>query len=62
LEEGKVIHDVDISWNEAWTGTVQVRAFELNGDILTLSMRIPDPVMGSETIYAVVWERVARVR
>jgi hypothetical protein len=60
LEDGKIVHHVDISWNETWTGTDQVRLFELNGNILTLTTRIPDPIMGSETIYALVWEKVAR--
>jgi len=59
IEGGTVTHHVDISWNEVWTGTDQVRHFELNGDILTLTTRTLDPVSGAETRYAVVWEKVA---
>jgi hypothetical protein len=59
LEVGKVIHHVDISWNEGWTGTDQVRLFEVNGNTLTLTTRTADPATGAETHYAVVWERVA---
>ena len=59
LEGGKVIHHVDISWNEVWTGTDQIRLVEVNGSVLTLTTHIPDPVSGSETVYAVVWEKVA---
>jgi hypothetical protein len=59
---GEVIHHVDISWNEVWTGTDQIRAFEMNGNILTLTACIPDPVGGGETHYAVVWEKVANPR
>lgn len=62
VEGGKVIHHVDISWNEVWTGTDQIRLFQVNGNILTLTTRIPDPVSGAETIYAVVWEKVASPR
>jgi hypothetical protein len=30
----KVTHHVDISWNQAWTGTSQVRQFRIDGDRL----------------------------
>ena len=51
-EAGKVIHHIDISWNEAWTGTDQVRLFELTGNTLTLSTHATD------AHYLVVWEKV----
>ena len=35
LGEKQVIHHIDISWNQGWTGTDQVRFFELDGDTLT---------------------------
>jgi len=62
VEGDKIIHHVDISWNETWTGTHQIRLFEVNGNILTLTTRIADPVSGMETHYAVVWEKVANPR
>jgi hypothetical protein len=58
LNGDEVVHHVDISWNETWTGTDQVRHFELNGRILTLTTRIPDPVSGAVTHYAVTWEKI----
>src|SRR5262245_26841627 len=36
VEGNKVIHTVEISWNEAWTGTQQVRYFKVEGDQLTI--------------------------
>ena len=54
----KIVHHVDISWNEVWTDTDQVRLYEVRGDLLTLTTRIPDPVSGVESIYVVVWEKV----
>jgi hypothetical protein len=30
----KVTHHVDLSWNQAWTGTEQVRQFRIDGDRL----------------------------
>jgi hypothetical protein len=62
VEADKVIHHVDISWNEVWTGTDQIRLFEVNGNSLTLTMRATDPASGTEAHYAVVWEKVARPR
>ncbi len=59
VEAGKVIHHVDISWNEVWTGTDQPRLYEVNGNTLTLTTRIADPASGREAHYAVVWEKVA---
>jgi hypothetical protein len=35
LGEGRVVHHIDISWNQTRTGTDQVRYFELDGDTLT---------------------------
>src|SRR5580692_8862487 len=58
VEAGKVIHHVDISWNETWTGTDQIRLFEVSGNTLTLTTRITDPTNGTETHYAALWEKV----
>ena len=58
VEAGTVIHHVDISWNETWTGTDQIRHFEVSGNTLTLTTRITDPASGTEAHYAVVWEKV----
>ena len=55
---GEVTHHVTISWNQAWTGTEQIRAFEVQGDTLTLTTRIADPGGSSETLYTLMWERV----
>jgi hypothetical protein len=32
LEAEKVMHHIDVSWNQAWTGTDQVRFYKLDGD------------------------------
>ena len=37
LGDKQVIHHIDISWNQGWTGTDQVRFFELDGDTLTIT-------------------------
>jgi hypothetical protein len=37
LEGDKWITKVDVAWNEAWTGTDQVRFFRLEGDELMIT-------------------------
>lgn len=56
IEAGRAIHHVDISWNEIWTGTDQIRLFEVTGNTLTLTTRIADPASGVERHYSVMWE------
>ena len=59
LEGNKVVHHVDISWNDAWTGTDQVRLFTLDGDTLTIkSAPTKSPTDGREVVWTVVWQRV----
>jgi hypothetical protein len=58
VEDGKVIHHVDVSWNESWTGTDQTRQIEVSGNTLILSTRLTDPTNGTDTDYALVWDKV----
>jgi len=37
LEAEKVTHHIDISWNQAWTGTDQVRFYTLDGNMLSIT-------------------------
>ena len=37
LGENVVVHHIDTSWNQAWTGTDQIRHFVLEGDTLTIT-------------------------
>ena len=59
VEAGKVIHHVDISWNEVWTGTDQVRFFNVKGNTLIITAHFTDPGSDVESLYAVEWEKVA---
>ena len=55
----EVTHHVDISWNEAWTGTDQVRIARFDGDRVHLSTRpSPDPVNGRMSVRTMVWEKL----
>ena len=59
VEGNKVIHTVDISWNEAWTGTQQVRYFKVEGDELTIETAPRTTSTDSrEVVNTLVWDRV----
>jgi hypothetical protein len=59
MESEKVVHPVDISWNEAWTGTDQVRFFKLDGNILTITAAPnKSPIDGREGQTVLIWEKV----
>ena len=62
--DGKaVVHHVDIAWNEAWTGTDQVRNARIEGGRLILSTG-PEaaPPDDEPANYDVTWERVSSLR
>ena len=54
-----VTHAVEISWNEAWTGTRQERYFAVSGDTLTLETTPRTSGRDSrEFVNTLTWERV----
>jgi hypothetical protein len=58
VEGDKVVHHVDISWNESWTDTDQVRFVKLEGDSLTIKTATQKNAMtGIDNIAVLVWER-----
>lgn len=55
----KVTHHVEISWNELWSGTDQLRSARIEGRRLILSTEpIADPADGKQIIAKLVWERI----
>jgi len=59
VEGDKVIHRVDISWNQAFTGTEQVRHYKLDGNVLTLTTAPQKfTIDGREGHLVAVWEKV----
>lgn len=54
-----VSHHVDASWNESWTGTVQVRQFRIDGQCLYIKT-LPDknPITGKQSVSVLVWVKV----
>lgn len=59
VDGGKVTHHVDISWNEEWTGTDQIRYFRIEGDRLHITSD-PQPLGadGRMIVAELEWEKV----
>ncbi|MEQ1773815.1 MAG: lipocalin-like domain-containing protein [Burkholderiales bacterium] len=58
VEGDSVIHHVEMSWNEAWTGTKQVRRFRVEGDELVIETT--PRTAGTDTrqfVNTLTWER-----
>ena len=59
LEGNKVTHKIEVSWNQAWTGTNQQRFVEVKDDQLIIKTPpIISPISGKESVSTLVWERV----
>jgi hypothetical protein len=59
LGDKKVVHHIDISWNQGWTGTDQVRFFEMDGDRLTITTAPYRSYLdGREGRSILVWDKV----
>jgi len=52
-------HHIDVSWNQAWTGTTQVRDVQSEGDKLTYVTR-PAPFSGDGkmSVTTLIWQKV----
>jgi hypothetical protein len=56
-----ITHHVDISWNQSWTGTEQVRHFKFEGNRVELATDpSPDPIHGKMSVRRLVWEKLAK--
>ena len=60
IDGNVVTHHVDISWNESWTGTQQIRIATFKGDRVELSTKpTPDPVSGRMSVRTITWEKIS---
>ena len=59
IKGNQVIHHADVSWNETWTGTDQIRNFKFDGDRLILTTApSPDAFTGKTSVRTLVWEKI----
>jgi hypothetical protein len=62
IDGDKVIHHIDISWNQTITGTDLVQLFKLEGDTLIITVPIQKSALdGQETRAVLTWNKL-RVR
>ena len=60
VDADKVLHHIDMSWNEVWSGTTQIRFLKLQGDELTyVSAPARSPMNGRDCVHTVVFRRAA---
>lgn len=60
VEPDRVVHHVEQSWNQAWTGTDVVRFYKLDGNHLTLTTApAANPRDGKMSVSTLVWERIS---
>jgi hypothetical protein len=58
LHDDHVVHHIDVSWNQTWTGSNQVRFIQLNGSTLEITTApTPDPHTGRTVIGRVVFRK-----
>jgi hypothetical protein len=51
VHDDHVVHHVDVSWNQTWTGSEQVRLIQLNGPKLEITTPpIADPFSGRTVV------------
>jgi hypothetical protein len=63
IDDNRITHNVDASWNEAWTGTQQTRFYKVDGSILTLTTALSRSGLGAPMgVSTLVWERVEFAR
>lgn len=59
IDGDKVSHHIDSSWNQAWTGTTQVRQFRIDGKTLHIkSMPAKNQLDGRESTSVLIWTKV----
>jgi len=62
LDAEKIVHHIDASWNEAWTGSDQIRFYKVDGDTLTIrGAPAKDPQTGQEVVYHVVFQKLPQL-
>jgi Lipocalin-like domain len=58
LQGETLTYHPEVSWNEAWNGTVQERRFIVDGDRLEVrSVPVVSSLTGTNTVFSLVWQR-----
>jgi len=57
ISGNKIIHQIDVSWNQKWNNTNQTRYYQINGNKLTLTLP-PIRKAGSTITRSLQWEKI----
>lgn len=58
LDGNTLTYRPEITWNEAWNGTTQLRFFAIENDRLRAdSAPIASPSTGNQIVFSLAWER-----
>ena len=57
VEDDKLYFDIDVSWNESWNGTRQMRTVKIDGDTLYVMADIVNPMTGKPAIHRLTFAR-----
>jgi len=59
IDGDKISHHVDASWNQAWTGTTQVRQFRIDGKTLHITtVSTANALTGKPASSVLIWTKV----
>jgi len=59
FDGSKVVHYIDLAWNEVWAGTTNIRDVERDGDrIIYITRPAPFASDGKMSVVTLVWEKL----
>ena len=59
IDGNKISHQIEISWNQAWTGTTQVRQFRIDGKSLFIRTGpSKSPITGRQSSTVLIWTKI----
>jgi hypothetical protein len=59
VDQEKVVHHIDMSWNQIWTGTHQIRFCDLRDGVLTyVGAPAKNPMTGRDCVHTVIFHRL----
>lgn len=63
VEGNKVTYHLEATWNESWTGTEQIRYWEISGNTLTITTpEIVNPLTGKRSVFRLAFSKVGPKR
>ena len=58
VDGSNIIHHIQASWNQAWTGTTQIQQFNVDGSTLFLKTgSVKNPLTGKQSSTVIMWTK-----